>query len=176
MVMPAPEDLMVRLENSQSTEERAAIRLINEAAFARQDEADLIDRLRADDCAILSLVAALQEKLVSHVMFRRMWIETSDLLIMAAALAPVAVLPEYQRQGIGGRLIREGLHILRDRKEKIVIVVGHADYYPRFGFLVEKARLLDAPFPRNVFMALDLSPHLLHGIRGKVVYPAAFGI
>jgi putative acetyltransferase len=88
----------------------------------------------------------------------------------------MAVLPEFQRRGVGGRLIRYGLHLLRDRGEKIVIVVGHPDYYPRFGFSSEKARSLEGPFPAEAFMAMELSPGALSGIRGRVVYPAAFGL
>src|SRR5260370_27683850 len=77
-------------------------------------------------------------------------------LASAVALAPVAVLPEHQRKGIGGRLIRYGLELLRCRGEKIVIVVGHPDYYPRFGFSREKAHSLESPFPAEAFMAVLL--------------------
>src|SRR5438067_2616505 len=140
--MPAPEDLMIRLENDQSSEERAVIRAINEAAFGGHEEADLVETLRAGGEVVISLVAELDHRLVGHLLFSRMWIETADGLLTAVALAPVAVLPEHQRQGVGGRLIRKGLDMLRDRNEKIVLVVGHADYYPLFGFSTEKARAL----------------------------------
>jgi putative acetyltransferase len=105
-----------------------------------------------------------------------MWIDTPAGSIAAVALAPVAVLPEHQRRGIGGLLIRHGLELLRDRGERIVIVVGHPDYYPRFGFSPEKAKALKSPFPPEAFMAMELSTGALDGIHGTVVYPAAFGI
>jgi putative acetyltransferase len=66
--------------------------------------------------------------------------------------------------------------LLRGRGERIVIVVGHPDYYPRFGFSSEKARNLESPFPPEAFMAIELSPGALDGVRGRVRYPAAFGI
>jgi len=91
-------------------------------------------------------------------------------------LAPVAVLPEHQRRGVGGRLIRYGLELLRARGEKITLVVGHPDYYPRFGFSTQKARSLESPFPAEAFMAIELSAGALDGVQGSVVYPAAFGI
>lgn len=96
--------------------------------------------------------------------------------ISAAALAPMAVLPDHQRRGIGERLIRHGLDLLRKRGEQIVIVLGHPDYYPRFGFSSEKARFLESPFPPDAFMAMELSPGGLDGIRGRVRYPTAFGL
>jgi putative acetyltransferase len=174
--MPSKEDLIIRVENSQSAEERVLLRSINATAFGGTEEADLVDRLRADGNVVLSLVAEMQERLVGHLLFSRMWIETQGGLVTAVALAPVAVLPEHQRQGVGGRLIRKGLDLLRCQGEKIVIVVGHPDYYPLFGFSAANARSLDSPFPAGVFMAMELSPGALDGVRGKVIYPPAFGL
>src|SRR5258706_11016864 len=151
-----PEDsVIIRAENTEDAKERSLIHAINEAAFGGQEEADMVDRLRP---------------------FSRMSIEITGGSVSAAALAPMAVLPEHQRRGIGERLIRHGLNLLRERGEQIVIVVGHPDYYPRFGFSSEKARFLEGPFPRAAFMAMELSPGALDGVRGRVRYPAAFGI
>jgi putative acetyltransferase len=72
--------------------------------------------------------------------------------------------------------IQHGLELLRGRGERIVIVVGHPDYYPRFGFSPDKAKLLESPFPPEAFMVMELSARALDGIRGSVVYPPAFGI
>jgi putative acetyltransferase len=166
-------DDCVRME---SVEDRAAIRTINEAAFGGPDEAVLVDKLRDDGHAIISLVAELDGQVVGHIMFSRMWIRTQTGLVSAVALAPVAVLPEYQHRGIGGRLIRQGLDLLRMEGEKIVIVVGHRDYYPRFGFSTDMARRLSSPFPSDVFMAMELSAGALDDVGGPVVYPPAFGI
>ena len=130
---------------------------------------------------LLSLVAELEQQeterqVVGHILFSRMSIETGTGPIPAAALAPVAVLPDHQRRGIGEQLIRCSLDLLRDQGERIVIVLGHPDYYSRFGFSSDNARFLESPFPPEAFMALELSPGALDGTRGKVRYPAAFGL
>jgi putative acetyltransferase len=125
---------------------------------------------------LLSLVAESDGFVVGHILFSRMSIETPDGTIPAVALAPMAVSPRYQRQGIGGRLVRRGLDTLKDRAERIVIVVGHAAYYPRFGFSAASAAGLESPFPSDVFMAVELSPGALAQVRGRVRYPEAFGI
>jgi putative acetyltransferase len=163
--------LIVRPE---STEERAIVHRVNEAAFGRCDEADLVDNLRAEGVVLESLVAEMDHRVVGHILFSRMWIETVSESVLAVALAPMAVLPEYQRRSVGGRLIQAGLDQLRVRGESIVIVLGHPDYYPRFGFSCVKTRHLASPFPPGAFMALDLSSGALDGIRGNVRYPAAF--
>jgi putative acetyltransferase len=156
----------VRREDIDSAEEWTVIRGINVAAFGGREEADLVDKLRAGGDVLESLVAELNNRLVGHVLFSRMWIDGAGELIPSVALAPIAVLPEYQRSGVGTRLIEQGLVLLRDRGEKIVIVVGHPDYYPRFGFSKEQARFLESPFPVEAFMALELSPGALDGVRG----------
>ncbi len=153
-----------------------AIRSINEDAFGRPDEADLIEHLRRDGVVLGSLVAEVEGQIVGHILFTRMWIDTIAGAVPAVALAPMAVLTEYQRQGIGQRLVRHGLDLLRDGNEAIVIVLGHPDYYPHFGFSVEKARCLESPFPPEAFMAMELIPGALAGVQGKVRYPQAFGL
>jgi putative acetyltransferase len=105
-----------------------------------------------------------------------MWIDTIAGPLAAVALAPMAVLTEFQRQGIGQELVRHGLDEMRSRGERIVIVLGHPDYYPRFGFSVEKARCLESPFPPEAFMAMELVPGALTCVQGKVRYPNAFGL
>jgi putative acetyltransferase len=172
--------LLLRLE---SPEDERAIRFINETAFGRPDEADLVAKLRAEDVVLASLVAEEErdeereaKRMVAHILFSRMSIESSSGRVAAVALAPIAVLPERQRRGIGGKLIRYGLDLLRGRGERIVIVLGDPDYYPRFGFSRDKARFLESPFPPEAFMALELQTGALDGVRGKVRYPAAFGL
>ena len=175
--LSADDSVSIRVEDSDSIQERSAIRAINEAAFGGPDEADLVDKLRDDGHALISLVAELDAGLVGHILFSRMWIRSqTGVLVSAVTLAPVAVLPEHQRRGIGGRLVRYGLELLRGRGEKIAIVVGHPDYYPRFGFSTEKAQSLESPFPAEAFMAIELNTGALDGVQGSVVYPAAFGI
>jgi putative acetyltransferase len=168
--------VIIRVEESASLSERAIIRAINEAAFGGSEEADLVDRLREDKDALLSLVAEIDAGIVGHIMFSRMSISTSTGPVAAVALAPLALHPDHQHKGIGSLLVQHGLELLRDRGEKIVIVVGHPDYYPKFGFSTDKARLIESPFPSEAFMAAELSAGALDGIQGKVVYPSAFGI
>lgn len=164
------------LVRPERPEDRAAIRLVNEQAFKRPDETDLIDRLRAEGAVLASFVAEADGQIVGHILFSRISIETANESRPAAALAPVAVLPKLQRQGIGGELIRHGLDWLRAQGEQIVLVLGHPDYYPRFGFSTAKASLIESHFNPKSFMALELKPNALQGIRGKVHYPAAFGL
>lgn len=173
--VPPESELIVRSE-SAGAEERSAVRSVNESAFGRPDEADLVQSLRSEGVVLASLVGEIQKRVVGHILFSRMWIETAERSIPAAVLAPLAVLPEYQHQGIGGQLIRHGLNFLQERGERVVLVLGHPNYYSRFGFSCESARSLESPFPPDAFMALELSPGVLHGIRGKVRYPAAFGL
>ncbi len=168
--------MIVRREDPSDSQERSVVHSIHEAAFGRPDEADLVDKLRSEGATLLSLVAELEQQIVGHILFTRMWIETSTGPVSAAALAPVAVLPAHQRLGIGEQLIRGGLELLRAQGERIVIVLGHPDYYSRFGFSSQKAHSLESPFPPEGFMALELSLGALEGVRGKVRYPASFGL
>jgi putative acetyltransferase len=168
--------IRIRIENPEGADERGAIRAVNAAAFGRFDEADLVDKLRADGHALISLVAVVKPGIVGHIMFNRMWIKTPSELVTAVSLAPVAVLPEYQRKGIGSLLIQHGLQLLQARGERIVIVLGHPEYYPRFGFSTAKASSIESPFPPEAFMAMELSPGALEGVQGRVIYPPAFGL
>jgi len=176
MIPTRGKTINIRAENRDSSEELAIIGAIHDAAFGGSYESALVDQLRADGHALLALVADDDSRLVGHIMFSRMGIETATGSIRAVALAPIAVLPEYQRKGIGSRLVESRLALLRNRGERIVIVVGHPVYYPRFGFSNEKAAALESPFPAEAFMALELVLDELNGVRGKVVYPAAFGL
>lgn len=161
---------------SEYPEDYAAIRHVNEEAFRSLDEADLVDALRIEGVALASFVAEIKKRIVGHILFSRMLIETTGNLLPAVALAPMAVLPEQQGRGIGGKLIRHGLNWLRGEGEQIVIVLGHPKYYPRFGFSTENARSLASPFPPEAFMALELIPGALNGVHGKVRYAKSFGL
>ncbi len=156
--------------------DRERIRTVNEAAFGCPDEADLIDNLRAEGAVLLSLVAETDGHVVGHILFSRMTIETDRGPVAAVSLAPMAVLPEHQRRQVGSSLIRQALNELRDQGERIVLVLGHKKYYPRFGFSVEKARSLASPFPPEAYMALELVAGALDGVCGSVRYASAFGL
>ena len=156
--------------------DHAAIRAVNLAAFGGAEEADLIEALRPEGAVLLSQVAEQDGEVVGHILFSRMFVDTDEGPVDAVALAPVAVVPAAQRNGIGSALIRSGLDTLRRRGERIVIVVGHPAYYPRFGFSAELAQPLDSPFPGDAFMALELAPGALTDVRGRVRYAKAFGL
>jgi len=156
--------------------DRQGVRTVNEVAFGRSDEADLIDRLQAEGVVLLSLVAEVDSKIIGHILFSRMRVETAQGPVAAVSLAPMAVLPGHQGRQVGSQLVRRGLAELRGRSERIVLVLGHRGYYPRFGFTPEKARHLASPFPPVAFMALELSDGALAGIQGSVRYPSAFGL
>jgi putative acetyltransferase len=165
--------VIVREERASDVE---AIRNINRLAFGGDEEADLVDALRAGGHVIASLVATDGDAVVGHILFSPLAITTETGAIAAAALAPVAVLPEQQRRGIGSALIRRGLELCTDRGCVAVVVVGHPDYYPRFGFSAELARPLRAPFSGPAFMALELVPGSLSGVEGTVRYAPPFGL
>jgi putative acetyltransferase len=176
--MRQADGVIIRLENAVRAGDCAAIRSVNQSAFGGSDEADLVDKLRAAGDALLSLVAEVNGRVAGHALFSRIWNEMPARPVPAVALAPVAVLPEHQNQGMGRRLIRHGLDWLRGRGEEIIVVVGHPGYYPRFGFSSEMAQSLEAPFSvaPEAFMAMELIPGALDGIRGKLRYPASFGL
>ena len=153
-----------------------AVRELNRLAFGRDDEANLVDALRAGGFTRLSLVAERVEAVIGHLLFSCLPIETAAGAVEALALAPVAVRHDRQRQGIGSQLIRGGLAMCRDRGHRIVVVLGHADYYPRFGFSAALAERLQSPFPGPHFMALELVPGALAGVEGEVRYPPPFGM
>jgi putative acetyltransferase len=171
--MSSQRNIVVRDERPLDREQ---IRQVNEAAFGRSDEADLIDRLRVDGAVLLSLVAEVDNQIIGHILFSRMTVETAKGPIAAVALAPMAVLPDHQRRQVGSELVHRGLAQLREQGERIVIVLGHIHYYPRFGFSSGKARNLSSPFPPEAFMALELSAGALEGLHGAVRYPSAFKI
>src|SRR5579871_4032793 len=113
-----------------------AIREVNIRAFAREHEANIVDALRANGGVVMSLVATLDDHLVGHIMFSPISVGGT----IGAALAPMAVLPEHQRKGIGSTLITRSEQRLRDAACPFVIVLGHEEYYPRFGFVTARSR------------------------------------
>jgi predicted N-acetyltransferase YhbS/SAM-dependent methyltransferase len=141
-----------------------AVREVNRHAFGQEDEARLVDALRDGGYARLSLVAEEGGRVVGHILFSDLPIVTQAGTLHGLALAPVAVLPERQRQGVGSRLVREG--------HRVVVVLGH----PRFGFSARLAGRLEAPFSGPAFMALELVPGALAGVEGVVQYPPPFGL
>ena len=148
-----------------------AIRQVVTAAFGQAEEADLVERLRADGDVRVELVAQETGDITGHILFSRLGIGP----IEGAALAPLAVAPAQQRRGIGAALTRAGIERCRELGIPAVVVLGHADYYPRFGFSAALAAPLEAPFSGPSFMAIELTPGALAG-GGRVRYAPAFGI
>ena len=157
-----------------------AVRAVNEQAFGRAAEADLVDLLRARGKATLSLVAAEADRVVGHILFSPVTIAAGDSVAPAVAalgLGPMAVLPEHQGRGVGGALVRAGLAASRDAGYGCVVVLGHPTYYPRFGF-VPASRLgvaWEHPAPDEAFMLLELREGALGGRGGIVRYQPEFG-
>jgi putative acetyltransferase len=137
------------LIRDEQPSDREQVRTVNEAAFGRSDEADLIDRLRAEGAVLVSLVAETDNQIVGHILFSRMAVETAQGPVAAVSLAPMAVLPGHQGRQAGSQMVRRGLAELRDRGERIVIVLGHKHYYPRFGFSPESPPSGHAPEARR---------------------------
>ena len=150
-----------------------AIRTVNREAFGTMAEADWVDALRANGDAALSLVAENDSGVVGHILFSHLPIRTSSRDVAAVALAPMSVLPRWQRRGVGSALVRAGLDRCREAGLEAVVVLGHPNYYPRFGFSARLAAPLRAPFSGPAFMALELAPGALT-VGGVVRYPAAF--
>ncbi|KUL96917.1 hypothetical protein DK26_02745 [Bosea sp. WAO] len=153
-----------------------AIAALNRAAFGSDEEVGIIQRLRGDDLVAVELVAVRAGAIIGHILLSALPTTMDGRPVSALALAPMAVLPGRQGKGIGGRLIEAALNEARRLGYAAVIVLGHPDYYPRFGFSAALARKLAAPFSGEAFMALELVPGALAGQAGTVAYPPAFGL
>ena len=111
---------------------------------------------------------------VGHVLFSGLFIDAGPEGHEAVALAPVAVLPEFQRRGVGAALIGEGLRVLAAGGHSLVLVLGDSGCYSRFGFSSELAGSLEHPYSKEAFMAMELVPGSLEGVGGRVAYPPPF--
>lgn len=150
------------------------VRETNEHAFGTPLEASLVDALRGSD-DYLSLVAIVDARIVGHILFTAVTL-APPVDIRIAGLAPMAVRPEHQRTGVGGQLIRAGLDECRRRGYSAVVVLGHPEYYPRFGFVPAHIFGLSCEFPSppEAFMAIELDAGALAGIAGMVRYRSEF--
>jgi putative acetyltransferase len=151
----------------------AAVRDLNRRAFGQDQESNIVDALRANGAALLSLVATVNDRVVGHIMYSPLSIGGN---VKGAALGPMGVLPEYQRQGIGGKLIEAGNRKLKDAGCPFIIVVGHADYYARFGFRPAREHGIKCQWdvPDDVFMLLILDQAEMEGVSGLAKYRDEF--
>jgi len=154
------------------------IKAVNDAAFGKESESRLIERLREhpDFIPDLSLVAEKGERIVGYILFFPVAIVNKEARVPALALAPMAVVPGFQKQGIGGELIHEGLVRAWHEGFDIVVVLGHPGYYPRFGFVEASAYGIKPPFeaPKEAFMVLTQRLGVLDGVHGMVEYPPPY--
>ncbi|MEM6297880.1 MAG: N-acetyltransferase [Bacteroidota bacterium] len=148
------------------------------AAFTDNAEHFLVERLRKSDAFIpeLSIVAKIEGKLVGHILLTKLKIKSKTGAFPSLALAPVSVLPEFQNQGVGGKLILESHKKARELGYKSIVLLGHADYYPRFGYKKASDYGIQLPFnvPKENCMVIELVENGLQGVSGIVEYPEEF--
>lgn len=166
------------LVRQEAPEDVAAVRNVVWLAFGQEDEALLVDRLREAEGfdPRLSLVAQVGGEIVGHVLFTHVVIKADERETPALSLAPLAVRPDNQRQGIGQLLTRRGLDVARELGHRVVVVVGHPAYYPRFGFVPALPLGIEDPFAERseASMVVGLVEGALDGLSGEVVYPPEF--
>lgn len=168
-------NLRIRPEEPQDYE---IVYKINRRAFDSLDEAEIVKKVRHHSGPIISLVAEIDSQIVGHIMFSPVKIIGERCEWQAMGLGPVAVLPELQRKGIGTALIDAGLKACRQMKQSIVFLVGHPDYYPRFGFKLackQGFQYKSAQFD-PYFFVLELRPGALTGKSGYVQFLPAFDV
>ena len=151
----------------------AAIRDVNTRAFGQDREGNIVDALRSNGASLISFVATLDDRVVGHIMYSPLSVSDG---VMGAALGPLAVVPEYQRQGIGTQLVEAGNRALKDKGCPFTIVVGHPKYYPRFGFRPASTHGIKCEWevPDDVFMLLVLDQARMQGVSGLAKYRHEF--
>ena len=150
---------------------------VNRLAFQQENESKLIEKIRKGENFVpeLSLVAEIDDEIVGHILFSKINI-IGDAIFRSLALAPMAVIPEFQKQGIGGKLIKKGIEKAKELGFDSIIVLGHKEYYPKFGFQKASKWGIKCPFdvPDEVFMAIELANKALENKAGTVKYPKEF--
>lgn len=160
----------------ERTEDAPQVRIVNELAFGQPTEANLVERLQQACTVCLSLVAE-DDAVVGHILFTPVVVESAERRVVGMGLAPMAVLPDRQRQGTGSELVRRGLEILRERGCPFVVVLGHPEYYPRFGFGPASVHGLASQWedvPDAAFMVLILDVNAMTGVSGVAKYRDEF--
>ncbi len=164
--------MQIRAENPDDV---FAVRHVNEAAFGQADEADLVDRLRKSAMSYIALVAVDGGTVIGHIAFSPITMDPPQANLSALGLAPMSVLPDRQRNGVGSALVREGLAACREAGADAVFVLGHPEYYPKFGFEPAAARGIGNEYgaPPEAFMVLELTPGALECVTGTALYDPA---
>jgi putative acetyltransferase len=153
------------------TKDRQAIRTLEERAFGGPTEADLVERLVSDGTVVLELVAAIDERIVGHVLFSRLTIESDAGPFPAVALAPLAVDPDFQGSGVGTALVEDGHRRLEKAGETLSVVLGDPEYYNRFGYSHDRAERLSSDYQGEALQALAWGDA---PSTGRLVYAAPF--
>jgi putative acetyltransferase len=170
-------DMKVKLRH-ETIHDYIGIKTVNDLAFDQPNEGLLIEKLRLNPGFNykLSIVAEVDGRIVVHILFFPIKIHGDLNIYDSLALAPISVIPAMQNKGIGGQLIKEGLRIAKLLGFNSVIVLGHKDYYPKFGFSPAIQWNIKAPFdlPEGVFMAIELKKDGLKDVSGIVEYPNEF--
>ena len=164
----------IRLENP---EDMAQVRALHERAFRQPTEADAVDTLRLTCPDSLSVVAEDDGRIVGHILFTPVVIDSPKRKVEGMGLAPMAVLPLCQRQGIGSQLVQHCLKILRERGCPFVIVLGHPEYYVRFGFVPASTYKITSQWdnvPEESFMILVFDEDTMQGVSGVAKYRDEF--
>jgi putative acetyltransferase len=151
----------------------AAIRVINRRAFGQEQEGNIIDALRFNGAALVSLVATLNGRPIGHIIYSP---ASVGGVMTGAALGPMAVLPEYQRQGAGSKLVEAGNRKIKELGYPFIIVLGHPAYYPRFGFEPARNHGIHCEWdvPDDVFMVMVLDQEKMQGVAGLAKYRHEF--
>lgn len=160
----------------ETPKDRASIHYVNQEAFGRNQEADLVDKLRKRGVLTISMVAVQETAVVGHIAFSPVEIASEKSSFGALTLAPVAVLSIHQNKGIGSKLVTAGLEECRRLRHEIVVLAGHPNYYPRFGFVRAYAKGIECEFevPDEAWMIVELKQDALVGRQGKVRFQPEF--
>ena len=160
----------------EKPEDIPAIRIVIEKAFGRPAEAELVDALRQNGKAAISLVAEDDGSIVGHVLFSPVAIQSKGAGLTGIGLAPLAVIPERQKQRIGSTLMGHGLRRCREEDHPFVVVLGHPNYYPRFGFVPASNFGIKSEYDvaDEVFMVMELREGALTGCAGVAKYQPEF--
>lgn len=149
------------------------IKQINDLAFGQAQEGNVIDKIRDSESPILSLVAEIDNTVVGHIFYSLAEIESHEKKIIGMGLAPMAVLPKHQNRGIGKRLINESIALLKEKETPFIIVLGHEDYYPKFGFELASKYGIKCQWdgvPDEAFMIMILDRKKMLNVHGVAKY------
>jgi predicted N-acetyltransferase YhbS len=174
------DNLLIRQEHRKDWLE---VERLIEAAFKEVTISDhkehlLVRRLRNSKAFVpeLSMIAEIDNKILGHILLTKITIDGDEKEVPSLALAPISVMPDYQGQGIGSMLINHAHHVAKKIKFESIILIGHAHYYPRFGYRKCSEYGIKLPFdtPDENCLALELVPGALIDVKGYVIYPKEF--